>query len=194
MKVYDIETLRGPDEVEGGWQNPEGMGFGTAVVYDDVLDLYKFFGPGEKEDLIRELSGEGVASFNGVKFDNRVLLGNADPIVPLWHDYDLLLEVVRSKFGVASVKEAEEKFGAVVVHDGSIGLNGLSQGTLCRSKTGHGSLSPKWIQAGEWSRVFAYNLQDVRLTTTLIYFAQEYGFLLDRDGAKISLPGVVNWE
>jgi len=37
--VYDVEVVRGPDKVEGGWDNPEGMGFASAVVYDFKTDL-----------------------------------------------------------------------------------------------------------------------------------------------------------
>lgn len=195
MKIYDVETFKPPEEVEGGWQNPEGMGFGTAVMYDTVQDLYKFYGPNDREVLIQDLSGHGVASFNGIKFDNRVLLGNDLGGSTPWHNYDLLLEVVCSKFpGTKNIKEAEEKYGANHVHNGSIGLNGLSVGTLRHGKTGHGSKSPLWIRNGEWARVFAYNLEDVRLTCRLIYFAQEYGFLLDQEGTKIELPTIATWE
>lgn len=144
--------------------------------------------------LIQDLYGHGVASFNGVKFDNRVLLGNELVVNPPWKDYDLLLAVVMSKYDVCSVKEAEEKYGALKVHDGSIGLNGLGLGTLGHGKTGHGSKSPVWIQNGEWARVFAYNLQDVRLTRDLIYFAQSSGYVVDQSGNKILLPTVHTWE
>ena len=48
--VLDIETLLSPEEVKGGWDNPFGMGFGTAVVYDYDQDQYKFFGPEQIEE------------------------------------------------------------------------------------------------------------------------------------------------
>lgn len=42
VKVYDVEVLRTPDEVEGTWRNLRGMGFGTAVVFDYRADRYGY--------------------------------------------------------------------------------------------------------------------------------------------------------
>ena len=64
--VYDIETLRGPDEVEGGWENPEGMGFASAVAYSYLSDqYYMFLGEKGKQDLLDMLNGNIAISFNG---------------------------------------------------------------------------------------------------------------------------------
>lgn len=186
--VYDVEVLQGPDEVEGGWENPEAMGFGTAVAYDTADDRYRFYGHGDQERLMTALTRRKVVSFNGVRFDNKVLLGNdymhnLDGENTFWDDIDLLLLAVRAKFpGCHSVKEAEEKYGAKAVHDNTLGLDGLAHGTLGRGKTGHGAHAPKLIAAKDWAGVFEYNLEDVRLTYKLWAFAKEYGFLVDRDG------------
>jgi len=184
MKCYDVEVLRGPQDTPGGWQNPEGMGFGTAVVYDDERDVYEFYAPDAKDALITSLSGNDVVSFNGVKFDNRVLLGNSIEWTP-WANTDLLLKVVQGKFGCKDVLEAEQKLGDKEVHDGSIGLDGLAEGTLGMHKTGHGAHAPELIQQGKWAEVFAYNLHDVRLTWMLYEFARGYGYLIDRKGNQI---------
>jgi hypothetical protein len=194
MKIYDIETAKSPEEVEGSWQNPEGMGFGTAVMYDDAEDQYFFYAPNDKELLIQALTGFEVVTFNGIKFDNAVLLGEKMAKNTPWVDRDLLLEVVRAKYGVNTVKEAEESFGPEIVHDGSIGLNGLAKGTLGMHKISHGSKSPKMIQTGQWAEVFAYNLHDVRLTKLLVFFAQNYGYLIDGSGQKIEVPMIITWE
>lgn len=182
--VYDVEVLKGPDEVYGGWENPQAMGFGTAVTYHTGRDLYRFYGPDDKTKLIRHLSGEDVISFNGVRFDNRVLMGN-DYLSEdgRWDNIDLLLLAVRAKFpGCKSVKEAEEKHGAKAVHDNTLGLDGLAHGTLGRGKTGHGAHAPTLIAKKDWPGVFEYNLEDVRLTYKLWAFAKQYGFLVDRGG------------
>jgi len=186
MLFYDIETLRGPDEVEGGWTNPYGMGFGTAVVFNDKNNLYSFYGPNDAGLLLNNLNSEIVVSFNGIKFDNRVLLGNENK-EEYWVDIDLLLEVVKSKFKVQSVLEAEEKYGNQLIHDGSIGLNGLSQGTLGLSKTGHGAHAPELIKQRKWAEVFSYNLNDVRLTKMLYKYAKKYNRLIDGKGNIIKL-------
>lgn len=189
--VYDVEVLRGPDEVEGGWENPEAMGFGTAVAYDTEQDRYHFYGRDDQVRLIEHLNGQDVVSFNGVRFDNKVLLGNnyQKPrpkgcfVNTHWNDIDLLLVAVRAKFpGCADVKEAEDKHGARAVHDNTLGLDGLAHGTLGRGKTGHGAHAPKLIAKKDWAGVFEYNLEDVRLTYKLWAFAKQYGFLVDRAG------------
>lgn len=188
--VYDIEVLRGPDEVEGGWQNPEAMGFGTAVVYSYKDNLYHFFGPNQKQELIDLLAESPglVVSFNGIKFDNAVLLGNDyQKHEAIWFDYDLLLNVVGGKYNLESVYDAEKKLGDKEIHDGSIGLDGLAEGTLGMHKTGHGAKTPQLIKEGKWAEVFAYNLHDVRLTKMLYDFAKKYSYLIDRNGLKINL-------
>ena len=190
MIVYDIETAKGPDEVEGGWNNPYGMSFGTAVTYNYADDVYRFYVPDDKDKLISDLaSGGTIISFNGIKFDNRVLLGNNYmDNERLWRDCDLLLAVVQGKFDVNTVAEAEQKVGAGQVHDGSIGLDGLAKGTLNSiGKIGHGSKSPAMIQAGNWRDVFQYNLHDVRLTRQLFEFARKYGILIDGKGQSIKM-------
>lgn len=189
FQVYDVEVLRGPKDVEGGWKNPEAMGFGTAVVYDSEHDTYLFFSENQKDDLIRTMTGHRVVSFNGIKFDNSVVLGNDYDLSP-WDDVDLLIEVVRSKFGLPSLEAACEKLANYDknVHDGSISLDGLSEGTLGMKKTGSGAHAPELIREAKWAEVYAYNLHDVRLTRKLFEFAQTYGYLIDRKGNKIELP------
>jgi len=188
MLVYDVEILRGPDEVEGGWENPEGMGFGSAVVYDCKKDLYVFFGPKEKKPLIESLYGHKVISFNGIEFDNKVVLGNDYDKNVFWQDYDILIEVCRSWFGLDSIKEAEEKYGKNTVHGkGIISLDGLAQGTLGLRKTGTSAYAPELIKASKWADLFAYNLNDVRLIWKLFCHIRTYGYLLDRNHKYISI-------
>jgi hypothetical protein len=194
--VYDIEVMKGPDEVEGGWSNPEGMGFGTAVVYDYEEDLYHFFGPSEADKLRDFLSTSLVVSFNGIKFDNAVLLGNdylkrrsESGFTPIWEDFDILVEVVKAKYGVNTVSAAEAKVGADEVHDGTIGLNALAKATIGLEKTGHGSKAPQMIREGRLSEVFSYNLNDVRLTRMLYDFIQKYGYLIDGNGDQYLISG-----
>ena len=202
MLVYDVETLRTPEEVSPedpakGWQNPMLMGFGSAVVYDYETDLYHCIITEERERLVRMLTGQVVVSFNGIKFDNKVTLDCDCPLVDMdlptpWRNYDLLLEVVKAKFQCRNVREAEIELGAEIVHDGSIGLDGLAQGTLGMGKTGHGSKSPLLIREGRWGDLFAYNLHDVRLTRKLLDFLMRYGYLIDRGGFEIEIV-VPDW-
>lgn len=185
--VYDVEVVNGPDEVEGGWNNPEGMGFATAVVYISESDFYEFYeGNGGKAALVFALKGKNVVTFNGIKFDSRVILGNARKGVP-WNEYDILLEVVRSKYGLDSVESAERKLGDKEVHDGSISLDGLAEGTLGKHKTGHGAKAPILYREKKFDQLYSYNLQDVRLTRQIFEFVLKYGYLIDRNGLKVKM-------
>jgi len=199
MLIYDVEVLYGPDEVEGGWNNPEGMKFGTAVVYDSIDDLYHFYGPSDLEKLRAHLSLEPRAGFNNVKFDDLVIFGN-DYVQPgydlgkdhlrfteTWCVMDLLIRVVAAKFGVRTVSEAEQKYGSAEVHDGTIGLNSLAMSTIGKAKTGYGAKAPLLIREGKWADVFAYNLNDVRITWKLIEFVNKFGFVVDRKGNVIRI-------
>lgn len=200
--VYDVEVMRGPEEVDGGWDNPEGMGLASAVVYSYADDQYRFFvGPESREQLLKQLNGKTVVSFNGIKFDSRVILGNTRalsgnytsiPSAPKsesagWWNVDLLLEYIQKRFGLNILYEAEAKLGDKTIHDGSFGLDGLAQGTFGLRKTGHGAEAPFLYRMGKISELLAYNLHDVRLTKKLFDFARQYGFLVDRDGRAIRI-------
>ena len=178
LYVYDVEIINLPEEVEGGWDNPEAMELGTAVVYEYCSDQYHFFGKREYSKLIKLMNKGVVVSFNGINFDNRVVKN------PCWLNIDLLVEIVKSKFGVETVKEAQEKYGKNNVHNGTISLNGLAAGTLGMKKTGHGSHAPVLIREEKWAEVFSYNLHDVRLTRKLFEFAMEFGYLIDGENGK----------
>jgi hypothetical protein len=198
MLCYDVEVLRGPEAVEHGWENPHAMGLGTCVVWDDVLNRYRFYGPNDLEKLITYLTHgtqhpenpvkdgfQVVVTFNGVKFDNRVLLGNREGWVTPWHNVDLLEHVIAARFpgikeeGTSIVRRAEKFHGAKAVHNGSCNLDAICKNTLGRGKIGHGAIAPKQIQEGKWPEVFVYNLEDVRLTRDLYYFGKKYGFVVD---------------
>ena len=196
--VFDIETVAGPDQVEGGWENPEAMGFGCAVAYNYAKDVYVFYGPGEQNALRELLAGSIVVTFNGIRFDYRVLYGNDYPMLTgrlspegFAGEVDLLLEVVKGKFAVDSVEEAEQRYGKVAVHNGSINLDGLSQGTLHRWKTGSGAHAPILIAEGRWAEVYEYCLNDVRLTKGLFEYAKRYHRLVDRNRYVIQVSPFV---
>ena len=188
MIVYDIETLRGPAEVEGGWDDPYGMGFGSAVTFDTDEDRFQFWTAPDASDLIDFLDAEEVLSFNGIKFDNRVLLGNhyLERKGSPWFDFDLLEMVINARFEIDGalgegrvIPEAVKRVGAKAVFDGSCSLDNLCWHTLGRRKTGSGAHAPELIKAGRWTELWPYNLQDVRLTWALFQFWDQYQFVID---------------
>lgn len=205
--VYDVEVVLPPEDVPGGWDNPEGMGFASAVAYEYRTDRYHFFLHEQgKLELIKLLDDRIAVTFNGVKFDSRVVLGNDRNVSALteytvfptiaahkahavkWHDCDLLLLYVQARFGYETVLEAETALGNKKIHDGTFGLDGLVEGTLGLRKIGHGAKAPILYQNLNYDYLLEYNLHDVRLTKKLFDFLRRYGFLLvDRAGRTVRI-------
>ena len=179
--VYDIETKKLANEVEGGWNNPYGMGLGTAVTYDYSDHLYHFYDENDKERLIQDLTGNCVISFNGIRFDNLVLLKKFENN---WFNIDIFDIVVKSKFGIP-LSYAVAKFGSDRVFNGTISLNAISRSTLNLVKNASGELAPQMIRDKRYKEVFEYNLNDVRLTKFLFEFGLKFRYIVDGTGTKI---------
>lgn len=188
MIVYDVEVLRGPQDTPGGWDNPAGMGFGTAVAHDTRHNLYRFFGPDGRESLGDMLveTDQVVVTFNGKKFDSRVVLADNMAGAP-WRECDLLEVVVRGKYGVETISEAVQKVGAREVFNGALNLDSLCGATLGMRKNGHGAHAPELIRNKQWAEVYEYNLNDVRLTKRLLDYARKYHRVIDRDANIITV-------
>lgn len=193
--VYDVEIANEVKTVPGKWENPEGLGFASAVVFDYAQDKYTFYlGPERLDDLLNHLNGRVAVTFNGIKFDSRVLLGNDREVDERgtttfgeygWGNYDLLLEYIKARFEFESVLDAESELGNKAIHDGSFSLDGLSEGTFGLHKTGHGANAPILYQELKYDELLDYNLMDVRLTKKLFEFVRQYSFVVDRMGRVI---------
>lgn len=190
--VYDVEIAREVKAVPGGWDNPEGMGFGSAVVYEKKRDRYHFFLHNEgREKMIKLLTGQRVVSFNGIKFDSRVVLGNQRAVYPAeglvmlgsaaWANYDILAEYICARFNLPDVGAAEAKLGDKTIHDGTFNLDALCRNTLSPKyeKTGHGANAPLLYQARKFDELLEYNYNDVRITQNLYEFILKYGYVVD---------------
>lgn len=196
--VYDVEVVKGPDEVPDGWHDPEGMGFASGVTYDYRTGLYDFYLHKDGlEGIRRALSNRVAITFNGIRFDSRVVMGNdrerRDYFTInrkdnyLWANFDILLEYIKGRFGYQTVNEAEERLGDSKIHDGSFNLDALCKATFGLGKTGHGAHAPVLYQRKQYDQLLSYNLQDVRLTRKLFDFIREYGFVVDRDDRCIKI-------
>lgn len=197
--VYDVEIAKEVNSTPKGWNSPEDLGFASAVAYDYATDQYYFFLHDEgRQDLIDLLHGKRAITFNGIKFDSRVVLGNdrcsdRNGRTGLkqtwwWENIDLLLEYIKARFDYNNVAEAEARLGDKTIHDGTFGLDGLAEGTLGLNKTGHGAKAPLLYQQRKYAELLAYNLQDVRLTRKLFDFVRVYGYLIDRLGRAVKIP------
>lgn len=199
--VYDVEIAKEVDSVPGKWDNPEGMGFGSAVAYSYDKDQYHFFLHEQgRAGLIELLANNKAIGFNSIKFDSRVVLGNdrrfdetgetwrmateLEPYV-FWKNTDLLLEYIKARFDYETVGLAEKRLGDRAIHDGSFSLDGLAEGTFGLKKTGHGAHAPILYQQEKYDELLEYNLHDVRLTRKLWEFILKHKFVADRKGRVV---------
>ncbi len=197
--VYDVEIIKPVNTVPGGWDNPEEMGFACAVAYIYSLNAYQFYYMEEgRQELMAVLDGNLAVSFNGIQFDSRVLGGNARAVhgeyVGIdckasrahygWHNYDLLLEFVKSKYILAAPDLALAKLSQKDIHDGSFSLDALAGATINKTKIGKGVDTPILLAEKKLPALFEYNLHDVRITRSLFEFVVKYGYVIDGHGSK----------
>jgi len=199
--VYDVEIAKEVNSVPGKWDNPEGMGFGSAVAYSYDKDQYFFFLHEQgRAGLIELLDRNKAIGFNSIKFDSRVVLGNErksdglgetwrmateDESYVTWKNTDLLLEYIKARFDYGTVGEAENRLGDRAIHDGSFSLDGIAEGTFGLKKIGHGAHAPLLYQQEKYAELLEYNLHDVRLTKLLWEFSLKHKFVVDRKGRVV---------
>ena len=208
--VWDVEVIRGPDEVPGGWRNPEAMGLASAVVWDYGTQRYHFYlHESSKPKLIEHLKGHICIGFNSIRFDSRVLLGNDIHITPMNRVFvtstgpldednppevmldhiDLLVAYIQQRYKqTTNWQELEEILNKPEIHDGTFNLDALCKATINMKKSGHGAHAPKLYKEKRYDELLEYNLQDVRLTKKLFEFISKWGYLIDGKGRSVMLP------
>ncbi len=159
--VFDIET-RGTPRSRGRLDVDE-LELTVVGSYDSAEGAYATY---TRDELPRLWSlierTELLVGFNSNAFDipllNRYYPGDLSKIRSL----DLLAEVHRA-------------LGR------RLRLETLAQATLGRGKTGDGVKAMEWWEQGEYEKVKAYCLEDVRLTKELYEYALAHGALKYRD-------------
>ncbi len=174
-EIYlDIETLRYSDEVPGEWDNVEIFGMSVAVTYDQRHGFRTWF-EADAQNLIKELSScNRIITFNGERFDFRVLsfYGTVQRLYS--HSFDLC-ELVR------------------ILHGRRCSLNRLSRDTLHRGKRTFSHPRYKGLgvvelwKVGETGRVARYCQNDVQLLVDLVSHIRSHGFLVVQ-GRREELP------
>jgi hypothetical protein len=169
--VYDLEIVKaiakkGEKRVEGvaycnGWDDHGNMGISVLGAYDYQEDRYRVF-CGDNLDEFIELAKqrELLVSFNGLSFDNKVILACMPGVTfaESAGDYDILVEIWRAA-GLGP------KF-AYPSHTG-YGLDAVCERNFGIRKTGDGALAPVHWQQGKIGKVIDYCLSDVYLTKQL---------------------------
>ena len=158
---YDCEIIRciRPPGVSGddlpagieycaGFDDFANMGLACCcAIFDDGRLPRSYFSDNIREFQAEIDAAELLVSYNGISFDNPLLLANG-VIIPTYKCYDLLLEFKRAT-------------------GRRVKLDDLARVNLGEAKSGDGANAPLLWQAGKRVEVVTYCLNDVRLLVKL---------------------------
>lgn len=193
MLIYDLEIANAiPDRngtrVEGvsyceGWGDYKGMGVVVVGVYDYRTDRPRVFCRDNLSEFGALVSQtECLVSYNGLRFDNRVLEA-AGLTIPEEKCYDLLAEIWRALGLGPDFHPATH---------GGFSLDAVCWANFKIAKTGHGAAAPINYQRGQLGGVVDYCLADVYLTKRLLHRVICTGQIINpKTGENISVskPG-----
>jgi DEAD/DEAH box helicase domain-containing protein len=171
---FDLETLRGADEV-GGWDRIREMGLALAVTLDATTGLFTTWFERDADALAELLlAADRVVGFNLDRFDLTVLEAYAGPRIRQVRSLDLLT-LVHQRLGFR------------------VSLGHLAQETLGAPKLADGLQSLAWVREGRFDLVEPYCRADVRLTAALWAHGRARGHVLfrNREGLRGKIP--VGW-
>lgn len=204
MIVYDIEIKSAvPDKKKpplpgikycAGFHDYENMGIACIGVYDFSEHRYRVFDEQSISEFFQLASSTDViVSFNGTKFDERVLeyyhpdMFSFQSIFNPAKQYDILMEVWKALgFGMEFRKEFH----------GGLSLKNFAVANLPPEsrKSGDGAVAPILWQRGRYAECIDYCLNDVRVTTLLMNKIMQDGCLFHpvvyknpRSGRRIQL-------
>jgi len=197
--AYDIEIANSVESVKGEWGNPNGMSFSSAVVYSYDKDRYYFFlHLTGLTKLLEFLNKNNTISFNGIKFDSKIILGNNRRIIPnkkrtgvyitgrgmIWNEYDIFTQCLKSVYKIKNDIIAYKR-----ISPGGLALNDITKATINMGKSGSGADAPILYQQKKYDELLEYNLQDVRITRNLYNFIVENHFVYNRNKKdRIRIP------
>jgi DEAD/DEAH box helicase domain-containing protein len=169
--VLDVETQKLSEEVRGGWNAVEEFLIALVVTWDRQHNLRVWY----EEDagqLLKELARfDPIVTFNGERFDFRVLshYGSVEQLYPKSKD---MLALLSGQLGFR------------------VKLDSVARATLGKGKTGTGTECVEWWRSGDpiqRQKVVDYCKVDVELTRDLYLFAKEHGYVLIED-LKLNRP------
>lgn len=157
--IFDCETQKSATQV-GGWHNCDKMLISVVVTYDNHTNGYKIYFEDRLDELLEAFKkADLIVSFNGDKFDLKVLAHYDEEFEPQYHRTFDMLEAVRKQVGYR------------------IKLDYIAQGTLNSHKSAGGLDAIKWYRQGRMDKIVEYCIDDVKLTKDIFYFAVEHKYL-----------------
>lgn len=185
--IYDTEIKHGVItdnnpaqrgyQYAAGWNDFAGMGIACLCGFDNREARYRVF----MDDNINEAqafisSFDAVVSFNGKRFDDKLLAANGIIII---RSIDLAELIWRA----AGIPAGE--------HPKGLGLDAICQANRLPGKTGNAANAPQDYQDGRTGTLIDYCLGDVRSTLHLYRYLMTAGGIRDpRDGRwlNVALP------
>lgn len=157
--VYDLETQKSAQQV-GGWNNCDKMLVSTVVTWDNISNGYKIYFEDRLDELLEEFNkADLIVSYNGDKFDSKVLAHYDEDFDPKYHNTFDMLEAIRKKLGFR------------------IKLDEVTHGTFNSHKSAGGLDAIKWYAEGKMDKIVEYCIDDVKLTKNVFYFAVEHKYI-----------------
>lgn len=177
VAVYDLEIKNPIEKIQGGWNNHAAMGISCLGLYDYDEDRYMAFDDHTKDEFLKKyFHNEQVSlvTFNGLKFDNEVVVKNWNGNSPPLHKpYDILHEVWQA-------------LGKTSFHKG-VSLGALCTETLHIKKSGSGAFAPQLFEEKRFAELYSYCLHDVWMTKKLFDFIKLHGYVMSPEYGKIEL-------
>ena len=178
VAIFDLETRKLADEVEGGWDAiKRGEGGITAVaVWDTKHKRMALYDEHTIEACAMHLeAADLVVGYNSASFDIPIIEGVLGRKLRLKHSFDILI----------SVWEALRARGDRKVKGNK--LDEVARRTIGRGKTGSGAMAPELARQGRWAELFSYCMNDTELTRDLFEHIVRTGGVNDLFGNHLTL-------
>lgn len=192
IAVFDCEIKKRIEDCSRGWDSYDEMGISVLVMFDYRTMRYRIFDDKNHHEAALILNTyDLVVGFNTMKFDWKLvkstwpemfppLLKNGDGFeIRKGRDFDILREIWLS-LGLNPDKFEPRTHGGYKLDD-------VAWDTIQIRKTGNGAAAPLMFQAGQFSELVDYCIEDVRIEKTLFEFIAQHEFCV-RNGRVIPIP------
>jgi len=174
--VFDIETRNFFHDV--GKNDPTLLDIAIVAIHDSETNSYSTYLADELNKLWPILERTDILiGYNSEHFDI--------PLLNKYYPGDL------SKIKSLDIlKEIKESYGR------RMKLDQIAEGTLGKSKSGHGAEATTWWKKGEIEKIRQYCIDDVRLTKEIYDYAIEHSKLIFKEGGNLNeIPlDTSSWE
>lgn len=190
--LFDIEIAkailgRGEQPIEGieycgGFHDHAGCGISCVGAYDYHQERTRIFAAdnmSEFQAIIREY--DLLVTFNGINFDNPVVMASGLEFGPTVKHYDILRELW--------ISDGLNPDAFNPSTHGGYGLDRCVEVNFGLRKTGNGALAPVWFQRGLIGRLHDYCLADVWLEKKLFDLViADKPVINPKSGQPVTLP------